>query len=72
MCKCVSADAKCKYSIGNMCKLLGVHWKLCSRLGRQCALHKNINMSSEKQWNDAKCKDFIINICKCAPADPKC
>ena len=42
MCKCVPADPKCQYSIWNMCKWFGGHGKLCSRLGRQCVLHKNI------------------------------
>ena len=40
MCKCVPADQQCQYSIGNMCKWLGGHGKLCSRLKRQCVLHK--------------------------------
>ena len=35
-------------------------------------LHKNLNISFEKLWNDHKCKYLIENMCKCVSADPTC
>ena len=55
MSKCVPVDPACQYSIRNMCNLFCGHWKLCFRLGRQCVLHKTINICFEKQYNDTQC-----------------
>ena len=47
MYKCVPADPKCQYSVRNMCKLLGGHWKWYSRIWRQFVVHKNNNISMQ-------------------------